>query len=259
MPKTPRRITVLDRTKEPGALGDPLYMDICTATWKRAEMPKILGGRYGLGSKEFNPGMVKAVFDNMAAGIAQEPFHRGHHRRCHHTSLRSKRVSTWPPKALSPASSGVWAPTVRWAPTRAPSRSSATTPTCMPRPIFPTTPKNPAASPSPTCASARSRSQSTYLIDAADYIACHNPAYVQIYDVLEGIKDGRHLRAQLPWSPGRYGEKLPAAMRRTIAKKKLKFYTIDAVKIAGQVGLGGRINMIMQTAFFKAGQRDPGG
>jgi pyruvate-ferredoxin/flavodoxin oxidoreductase len=74
---------------------------------------------------------------------------------------------------------------------------------------------------------------------------------VDIYDVLDGIKDGRHVRVELPWTAGDMEEKLPAAMRRTIAQKKLKFYNIDAVKIAGKVGLGGRINMIMQTAFFK--------
>jgi pyruvate-ferredoxin/flavodoxin oxidoreductase len=94
--------------------------------------------------------------------------------------------------------------------------------------------------------------QSTYLIDAADYIACHNPAYVKIYDVLDGIKEGGTFMLNSPWSAEDMETKLPAAMRQTIAKKKLKFYTIDAVKIAAQVGLGGRINMIMQTAFFKA-------
>jgi pyruvate-ferredoxin/flavodoxin oxidoreductase len=101
--------------------------------------------------------------------------------------------------------------------------------------------------------------QSTYLIDAADYIACHNPAYVQIYDVLDGIKEGGTFMLNSPWSAEDMETKLPAAMRQTIAKKNLKFYTIDAVKIAAQVGLGGRINMIMQTAFFKAGQCHPGG
>ena len=94
--------------------------------------------------------------------------------------------------------------------------------------------------------------QSTYCIDTADYIACHNPSYVHTYDVLAGIKKGGTFMLNCPWSPEEMEEKLPAAMRRTIASKNLKFYAIDAVKIAGDVGLGGRINMIMQTAFFKA-------
>jgi pyruvate-ferredoxin/flavodoxin oxidoreductase len=94
--------------------------------------------------------------------------------------------------------------------------------------------------------------QSTYLIDAADYIACHNPSYVNIYDVLEGIKEGGTFMLNSPWSLEEMEQKLPAEMKATIARKSLKFYNIDAVKIAGEVGLGGRINMIMQTAFFKA-------
>ena len=93
--------------------------------------------------------------------------------------------------------------------------------------------------------------RSTYLIDAADYIACHKDSYVNIYDVLEGIKAGGTFLLNSAWSLADMEEKLPASMRRTIAAKKLKFYNIDAVKIAGEVGLGGRINMIMQTAFFK--------
>ena len=93
--------------------------------------------------------------------------------------------------------------------------------------------------------------QSTYLIDTADYIACHKSNYVDIYDVLEGIKDGGTFVLNSRWSLERMEERLPADMRRTIAVKKLKFYNIDAENIAREVGLGGRINMIMQTAFFQ--------
>ena len=93
--------------------------------------------------------------------------------------------------------------------------------------------------------------KSTYLIDAADYIACHKSSYVHLYDILEGIKTGGTFVLNSAWGLEDMEKELPAAMRRTIAEKKLKFYTIDAVKIAGQVGLGGRINMVMQAAFFK--------
>ncbi|MBW2218684.1 MAG: pyruvate:ferredoxin (flavodoxin) oxidoreductase, partial [Deltaproteobacteria bacterium] len=93
--------------------------------------------------------------------------------------------------------------------------------------------------------------QSTYLIDSADYIACHKSSYVYIYDLLEGIKDGGTFLMNSRWSLEDMEEKLPAELKQTIARKKLKFYNIDAVKIASEVGLGGRINMIMQTAFFK--------
>jgi pyruvate-ferredoxin/flavodoxin oxidoreductase len=158
IPQSAKVVTVLDRTKEPGALGDPLYMDVCTAFAEQGRSAKILGGRYGLGSKEFNPSMVKAVVDNMAQASPKNHFNVGITDDVTNTSLPVEEGFDVSRKALSPASSGVSAPTVRWAPTRAPSRSSATTPTCMPRPTFPTTPKSPAASPSPTCVSARSRS-----------------------------------------------------------------------------------------------------
>jgi pyruvate-ferredoxin/flavodoxin oxidoreductase len=93
--------------------------------------------------------------------------------------------------------------------------------------------------------------QSTYLIDSADYVACHKSNYVDIYDMLEVLKEGGTFLLNSNWSIEDMENELPADIRRTIAEKKLKFYNIDAVKIAGEVGLGGRINMIMQTAFFK--------
>jgi Pyruvate/2-oxoacid:ferredoxin oxidoreductase gamma subunit/ferredoxin len=99
--------------------------------------------------------------------------------------------------------------------------------------------------------------QSTYLIEAADYIACHNPSYVHTYDILENIKEGGTFVLNCHWSPEELDKEIPAGMRRTIAEKRLKMYIIDAVKIAGKVGLGGRINMIMQTAFFKLSEVIP--
>jgi pyruvate-ferredoxin/flavodoxin oxidoreductase len=158
IPQSAKVVTVLDRTKEPGALGDPLYMDVCTAFAEQGRSAKILGGRYGLGSKEFNPSMVKAVVDNMAQASPKNHFTVGITDDVTNTSLPVEEGFDVSRKALSPASSGVSAPTVRWAPTRAPSKSSATTPICMPRPTLLTTPKRAAASPSPTCVSARRRS-----------------------------------------------------------------------------------------------------
>jgi pyruvate-ferredoxin/flavodoxin oxidoreductase len=156
MPSTAKTITVLDRTKEPGALGDPLYQDVCTAYMEKGEMPKLLGGRYGLGSKEFNPGMAKAVYDNMLAATPKNHFTVGITDDVTNTSLEVETGFEVAPEGT--VACKFWAPTARWAPTRAPSRSSATTPTCTPRPISPTTPRSPAGLPSPTCASARSRS-----------------------------------------------------------------------------------------------------
>ena len=118
------------------------------------------------------------------------------------------------------------------------------------------TPRSPAASRYLTCASARQPIQSEYLIDVADFVACHNPSYVIRYDVLEGIKDGGTFLLNSPWSAEEMDEQLPASMKNEIAQKKLKFYNIDGVKIAREVGLGGRINMCLQAAFFKICRRD---
>jgi hypothetical protein len=151
IPTTVEHITVLDRTKEPGAIGDPLYLDVCTAFHEYGHDVEITGGRYGLGSKEFTPAMVKAVFDNMRRG-RQKTFHRGHQGRCHlYLPAGGGTVRHRARKAPSSASSGDWAPTAPWAQTKAPSRSSVITRTSSPRGILPMTPKNPAASPCPTC------------------------------------------------------------------------------------------------------------
>jgi hypothetical protein len=142
IPQTANALAVLDRTKEKGALGDPLYLDVCTAFVEHGgEIPMIVNGRYGLSSKEFNPGMVKAVFDNLKADTPKNHFTVGIVDDVTHTSLTVEDGLTWRPKEPSSASSGGWAPTGRWGPTKAPSRSSATIPTCMPRPILPMTQK----------------------------------------------------------------------------------------------------------------------
>ena len=158
MPETAKTITVLDRTKEPGALGDPLYIDICTTYMEKGQMPKILGGRYGLGSKEFNPGMAKAVYDNMAAATPKNHFTVGIIDDVTNTSLDFEAGFEVAPEGTVACKFWGWGPTARWAPTRAPSRSSAITPICMPRPISPTIPKNQAGSPSLTCVSVKSPS-----------------------------------------------------------------------------------------------------
>ncbi len=132
---------------------------------------------------------------------------------------------------------------VRLAPTKTPSRSSATIRICTPRATSATTPRSPAALRFLTCAFGKTPIQSTYLIDVADFVACHNPSYVTRYDVLEGIKEGGTFLLNSPWSAEEMEHQLPASMKQVIANKKLKFYNIDGVKIAREVGLGGRINM----------------
>ena len=252
IPATASRITVLDRTKEPGSLGDPLYQDVCTAFMERGDMPTIVNGRYGLGSKEFNPSMVKAVYDNMNAMAPKNHFTVGIVDDVTHTSLDVETGFDVAPEGTVQCKFwGLGADGTVGA-NKSAIKIIGDNTDMYAQAYFAYDSKKSGGVTISHLRFGKTPIKSTYLIDSADYIACHNPAYVNIYDVLEGIKDGGTFMLNSPWSLEEMEDKLPAAMRRTIARKKLKFYNIDAVNIAGEVGLGGRINMIMQTAFFKA-------
>ncbi len=252
IPATAARITVLDRTKEPGALGDPLYQDVCTAFMEQGDMPSIVNGRYGLGSKEFTPSMVKAVFDNMNGMAPRNHFTVGITDDVTHTSLDVEAgLDVAPEGTVQCKFWGLGADGTVGA-NKSAIKIIGDNTDMYAQAYFAYDSKKSGGVTISHLRFGKTPIQSTYLIDSADYIACHNPAYVNIYDVLEGIKVGGTFMLNSPWSLEEMQERLPVAMRRTIARKKLKFYNIDAVKIAGDVGLGGRINMIMQTAFFKA-------
>ncbi|MGA8019045.1 MAG: pyruvate:ferredoxin (flavodoxin) oxidoreductase [Desulfobacterales bacterium] len=251
MPAGVKKITVLDRTKEPGALGDPLYTDICTAYMERSETPKILGGRYGLGSKEFNPSMVKAIFDNMAAADPKNHFTVGIVDDVTHTSLEVQSgFDVAPSGTVQCKFWGLGADGTVGA-NKSAIKIIGDNTDMYAQAYFAYDSKKSGGITISHLRFGKTPIQSTYLIDSADYIACHKDNYVDIYDVLEGVKEGGTFVLNSGWSLADMEEKLPARVRRTIATKKLNFYNIDAVKIAQEVGLGGRINMIMQTAFFK--------
>jgi len=251
LPALAKILTVLDRTKEPGALGDPLYQDICTACVEKGISPKILGGRYGLGSKEFTPAMVKAVFDNMQTAEPQNKFTVGINDDVTHTSLDvTPGFDVAPEGTVQCKFWGLGADGTVGA-NKSAIKIIGDNTDMYAQAYFAYDSKKSGGVTISHLRFGKSPIQSTYCIDAADYIACHKSSYVNIYDVLEGIKDGGTFVLNSKWSMEKMEQRLPAAMKRTIATKKLKFYNIDAVKIAGEVGLGGRINMIMQTAFFK--------
>jgi len=251
IPSTVEILTVLDRTKEAGALGDPLYMDVCTAFMEYGESPKIVGGRYGLSSKEFNPNMIKAVFDNMKSIQPKNHFTVGIVDDVTHTSLD---VTT----GFNPAPEGTIASKF-WGlgadGTVGANQSAIAI-------IGDNTDKyaqgyfayDSKKSGGLTVSHLRFGDvpiKSTYLIDNSDFVACHKSNYVEIYDVLKGLKDGGTFLLNSPWTVKDMKKAIPGDVRKTIYDKKIKFFNIDAVKIAGEVGLGGRINMIMQTCFFK--------
>jgi pyruvate-ferredoxin/flavodoxin oxidoreductase len=249
IPKTVKKIAVLDRTKEPGALGDPLYLDVCAAYAGRKDAPKIVGGRYGLGSKEFTPAMVKAVYDSL--GRPRHGFTVGITDDVTGTSLPVPEViDTTPEGTVQCKFWGLGADGTVGANKQAIKIIGDNT-RLYAQGYFAYDSKKSGGITISHLRFGKKPIQSTYLITDADYIACHNPSYVNVYDILEGIREGGTFVLNCPWSADEMNDHLPAAVRRTIAQKKLKFYTIDAVKIAQEVGLGGRINMIMQTAFFK--------
>ena len=251
MPETVKVLSVLDRTKEPGALGDPLYQDICTVLLEKGEGPAVVAGRYGLGSKEFTPAMVKAVFDDLASSSPRTRFTVGINDDVSDTSLvTTETLDTTPEGTVQCKFWGLGSDGTVGANKQAIKIIGDNT-DMYAQGYFAYDSKKSGGITISHLRFGDAPIQSTYLVTAADYIACHNPSYVNLYDVLDGIKDGGTFVLNTAWTAEEMDEMLPAEMRRTIAQKNLKFYTVDAVKIAGEVGLGGRINMIMQTAFFK--------
>jgi pyruvate-ferredoxin/flavodoxin oxidoreductase len=250
IPAAAKTITVLDRTKEPGALGDPLYTDVCTAFLEEGKSLKVLGGRYGLSSKDFTPAMVMAIFENMKAASPKNHFTVGIIDDVTHTSLPvGDPVDTTPKGTVQCKFWGLGADGTVGANKTAIKIIGDNT-DMFAQGYFAYDAKKSGGLTVSHLRFSPSRIQSTYLVSAADYIACHNPTYVYLYDILEGIKPGGTFVLNSPWTLEEMEQMLPAGMRKTIAEKNLKFYNLDAVKIADSVGLGGRINMIMQTAFF---------
>lgn len=253
LPGTTEVITILDRTKEPGALGEPLYEDVCTVFMEKGEIPQLLGGRYGLGSKDFTPAMAKAVFENMKKAGPKNHYTIGIQDDVTRLSLNYEEdlEDTTPKGTVQCKFWGLGSDGTVGANKSAIKIIGDNTP-LFAQGYFAYDAKKSGGYTVSHLRFGMEPIKSTYLITTADYIACHQPAYVHQYDVLEGIKEGGTFLLNSPWNTLEEIEKnLPNSMKRTIAQKKVKFYNIDAVKIANEIGLGNRINMIMQTGFFK--------
>jgi pyruvate-ferredoxin/flavodoxin oxidoreductase len=257
LPATALVVTALDRTKEPGALGDPLYLDLCTLFMERGESPVLLGGRYGLSSKEFTPAMVKAVFDNMKSAGPKNHFTVGINDDVTHTSLEvPKDVETSPKGTIACKFWGFGSDGTVGA-NKSAIKIIGDNTDMYAQAYFAYDSKKSGGLTVSHLRFGKQPIQSTYQVHRADFIACHKPNYIHEYDVLAGIRPEGTFLLNSPWSGKELEKQLPAAMKATIANKKIKFYNIDAVKIATDVGLGGRINMIMQTAFFQLSQVVP--
>jgi len=225
IPETAKALSVLDRTKEPGALGDPLYTDVCTALMESGRMMKLVNGRYGLGSKEFNPPMVKAVFDNMGLSVPKKHFTVGITDDVTNTSLETETgFDTAPQGTVRCKFWGLGADGTVGA-NKSAIKIIGDNTDMYAQAYFAYDSKKSGGVTISHLRFGKTPIQSTYLLVSADYIACHNPSYVDTYDVLEGIREGGTFVINSPWSEEEMESKLPAAMRRTIAEKKLKFYT----------------------------------
>jgi pyruvate-ferredoxin/flavodoxin oxidoreductase len=251
IPSTVQTLCVLDRTKEPGAIGEPLYQDVCTAFMEHGEAPKIIGGRYGLSSKEFNPNMIKAVYDNMKALQPKNHFTVGIIDDVTHTSLDvGKGFNPAPEGTIEAKFWGLGADGTVGANQSAIAIIGDNTDKYA-QGYFAYDSKKSGGLTVSHLRFGDVPIKSTYLIDESDFIAVHKSNYVELYDVLKGIKEGGTFLLNSPWSVEEMEKMFPGELKQTIAEKKINFYNIDAVKIAAEVGLGGRINMIMQTCFFK--------
>ena len=251
IPATANTITVLDRTKEAGSLGEPLYQDVCTAFMEKGEAPTIVGGRYGLGSKDFTPGMAKAIYDNMLGLQPKNHFTVGINDDVTNLSLDvEEEIDTVPAGTVQCKFFGLGADGTVGANKQAVKIIGDNT-DMYAQAYFAYDSKKSGGFTVSHLRFGKQPIKSSYLISHADYIACHKAAYVTQYDVLDGIKDGGTFVLNSNWTLADMEKHLPASMKRIIARKHLKFYNVDAVKVAQEVGLGGRINMIMQTAFFK--------
>ncbi len=251
MPATASRIAVLDRLKVPGSLGEPLYQDVCTVYQETSNRPLIVGGRYGLGSKDFTPAMAKAVFDNLRSSIPKNHFTVGINDDVSHSSLEvGPAIDTSRKGTIRCKFWGLGADGTVGANKNAIKIIGENT-DMYAQAYFAYDAKKSGGSTVSHLRFSPEPIQSAYLLTQAEFIACHNPSYVDQFDLLDGITEGGSFLLNSPWTLKEMEERLPDRLKRIIASKKINFYNMDAVKIAEDVGLGGRINMIMQAAFFK--------
>ena len=251
MPKTVKRIAVMDRSKEAGATGEALYLDVRDVYYDIANKPMIIGGRYGLGSKELYPGEVLAVFDNLAAAEPKNGFTVGIIDDVTGHSLPiTKTLDTTPKGTTSCKFWGLGSDGTVGA-NKSAIKIIGDNTDMYAQGYFAYDSKKSGGITISHLRFGHTPIRAPYLINFADYVAVHNTSYVRKYDVTAGLKDGGTFLLNCPWDEKELEKELPGQLRRYLAEHKINFYTLDAVKIAESIGLGGRINMIMQAAFFK--------
>ncbi|MEY7998833.1 pyruvate:ferredoxin (flavodoxin) oxidoreductase [Clostridium sp. Mt-5] len=251
IPKTVKKIAVLDRTKEPGSIGEPLYLDVKNAFYGKDGQPVIVGGRYGLGSKDTLPSHILPVFENLKADAPKNGFTISIVDDVTNTSLKvGKDINTTPAGTTACKFWGLGSDGTVGA-NKSAIKIIGDHTDMYAQGYFAYDSKKSGGITVSHLRFGKSAIKSPYLIDKADFIAVHNQSYVHKYNVLEGLKKGGKFLLNTIWTPEELEKELPASMKKYIANNDVEFYTLNAVKIAQEIGLGGRINMICQAAFFK--------
>ena len=251
LPKTVKRIAVMDRTKEPGSAGEPLLQDVQTALFNAKLDVVCIGGRYGMGSKEFTPSMINAIYENLAAAEPKKRFTVGITDDVTGLSLEVK-------EKINPAGEGTFQGMFYGLGsdgTVGANKNSIKiigdhTDMYAQGYFFYDSKKSGGITVS-HLRFGQKPIQSPYLIDTADFVACHNASYITRYDMTGVLREGGTFLLNCQWSPEELEHRLPAKVKNDLANKNINFYIIDGVKIAAEVGMGGRINTVMQSAFFK--------
>ena len=251
VPATVKKIAVLDRTKEPGAMGEPLYQDVCSLYKQKGSAMTIVGGRYGLSSKDTTPGQILAVYENLAQAEPKNDFTIGITDDVTFTSLPvTHEIETAPEGQRSAEFWGMGSDGTVGANKNSIKIIGYNTDLyCQAYFVYDS--KKSGGLTQSHLRFGKAPIRSPYLITQADFVACHTPSYVTKYDMVSNLKPGGTFLLNCSWDEKGLETHLPASMKRALAAKKAQLYTIDATDIARSIGLGNRTNTILQAAFFK--------
>ncbi|MPW24709.1 pyruvate:ferredoxin (flavodoxin) oxidoreductase [Alkalibaculum sp. M08DMB] len=250
-PSTVKKIAVLDRTKEPGSLGEPLYEDIRTLFYNKENAPVVVGGRYGLGSKDTTPSHILSVFDNLKEVEPKNGFTISIEDDVTFKSLEVKETINTAPKGTIRCKFWGLGSDGTVGANKSAIKIIGDNTDLYAQGYFSYDSKKSGGVTISHLRFGKKPIKSTYLIDEADFICCSTQAYIYQYDLIKGLKKGGTFLLNSIWSEEELNTHLPAEMKKYIAENDIKFYTINASAIAEKIGLGRRTNMIMQAAFFK--------
>ncbi len=251
MPDTVEHIAVLDRTKEPGSLGEPLYLDIKTAFYDRDKQPRIIGGRYGLSSKDVDPAQMIAVFEELKKDEPKNGFTVGIEDDVSFTSLKvGEKLSLGTKDTTECLFYGLGADGTVGANKNSIKIIGEKT-DMYAQAYFAYDSKKSGGYTRSHLRFSKSPIRSTYLVSRPHFISCSVAAYLELYDVVDGIREGGTFLLNSIWDTDETVKRIPNKVKKILAERKAKFYIINATKLAREIGLGNRTNTILQSAFFK--------